>query len=227
MYSIQYIHNSSREDAFWEVSFYLAKYLKWQFFKFIHRKSISLFEKNSIQMAKVLILKEGFLRKKWWLQDSKSCIFYSYKRKYSWFSIEKNYSQSSCQQPMHRASSWMVSNYFCLFLLLFYSYVSLQWKLISNLGYITTYKQSKLYSTRIYGHLRWPFLSPFGYGRGPELFRMTNIWTGNNPEGMTTIRKEWQYYGRNDNNAEGMTYRVRGFKLVHFRWTVFQNSMTF
>ena len=29
--------------------------------------------------------------------------------------------------------------------------------------------------TRIYGHLRWPFFSPFGYGRVPELFRVTNI----------------------------------------------------
>ena len=47
-------------------------------------------------------------------------------------------------------------------------------------------------STRIYGHLRWPFFSPFGYGRVPELFRMTNIWNGNNLEGMTLIRKEWQ-----------------------------------
>ena len=32
-----------------------------------------------------------------------------------------------------------------------------------------------LKKTRIYGHLRWPFFSPFGYGRVPELFRMTNI----------------------------------------------------
>ena len=30
--------------------------------------------------------------------------------------------------------------------------------------------------TCIYGHLRWPFFSPFGYGRVLELFRMTNDW---------------------------------------------------
>ena len=46
--------------------------------------------------------------------------------------------------------------------------------------------------TCIFGHLWWPFFSPFGYGRVPELFRMTNIWNGNNSEGMTLIRKEWQ-----------------------------------
>ena len=34
---------------------------------------------------------------------------------------------------------------------------------------------------------------------------MTNIWNGNGLEGMTIIRKEWQYHGRNDNNLEGMT----------------------
>ena len=52
--------------------------------------------------------------------------------------------------------------------------------------------------TRIYGHLRWAFFSPFGYGRVVELFRMTNIWNGNNSEGMTI-------FGRNDKNPEGMT----------------------
>ena len=55
-----------------------------------------------------------------------------------------------------------------------------------------------LISTRIYGHLRWPFFSPFGYGRVPELFRVTNIWNGNNSEGRTI-------FGRNDNNTERMT----------------------
>ena len=54
------------------------------------------------------------------------------------------------------------------------------------------YIYQNLRKTRIYGHLRWPFFSPFGYGRVPELFRMTNIWNGNNSEGMSLIRKEWQ-----------------------------------
>ena len=43
----------------------------------------------------------------------------------------------------------------------------------------------------------WPFFSPFGYGRVPELFRMTNILNGNNLEGMTIIIQiEW--YGESD-----------------------------
>ena len=38
--------------------------------------------------------------------------------------------------------------------------------------------------TRIYGHLRWPFFSPFGYGRELELFRLKNI-------KIVIIWKEW------------------------------------
>ena len=46
--------------------------------------------------------------------------------------------------------------------------------------------------TRKYGRLCQPIFSPFGYERVQELFRMTNIWNGNNSERMTLIRKEWQ-----------------------------------
>ena len=64
--------------------------------------------------------------------------------------------------------------------------------------YIVKTMNAPLESTCIYGHLRWPFFLPFGYGRVLELFRMTNIWNGNNLEGMTI-------FGRNDTNPEGMT----------------------
>ena len=70
--------------------------------------------------------------------------------------------------------------------------------------------------TRIYGHLRWPFFSPFGDGKVLEL--VSNCKSLNNLEGMTIfenndtnvermtiIWKEWQWSGRNDNNLEGMT----------------------
>ena len=50
--------------------------------------------------------------------------------------------------------------------------------------------------TRIYGHLRWPFFSPFGYGKLLELVSICN--SLNNSEGMTI-------FGRNDSNTEGMT----------------------
>ena len=53
-----------------------------------------------------------------------------------------------------------------------------------------------LEDTRIYGHLRWPFFSPFGYGKLLELVSFFNFL--NNLEGMTI-------FGRNDNNPEGMT----------------------
>ena len=50
--------------------------------------------------------------------------------------------------------------------------------------------------TCIYGHLRWPFFLPFGYGK---LFGLvSNCISLNNSEGMTI-------FGRNDNNPEGMT----------------------
>ena len=50
--------------------------------------------------------------------------------------------------------------------------------------------------TRIYGHLRWPFFSPFGYGMILELDSICNY--QNSLEGMTI-------FGRNDTNTEGMT----------------------
>ena len=50
--------------------------------------------------------------------------------------------------------------------------------------------------TRIYGNLRWPFFSPFGYGKLLELDGICN--SVNNLEGMTI-------FGKNDNNLEGMT----------------------
>ena len=50
-------------------------------------------------------------------------------------------------------------------------------------------------STRIYDHLRWPFFSPFGYGKLLELVSIC-IWIIRKEwqysEGMTLIRKEWQ-----------------------------------
>ena len=50
--------------------------------------------------------------------------------------------------------------------------------------------------THIYGHLRWPLFSPFGYGKLLELVSICN--SLNNLEGMTI-------FGRNDTNTEGMT----------------------
>ena len=50
--------------------------------------------------------------------------------------------------------------------------------------------------TRIYGHLWWPFFSPFGYGKLLELVSICN--SLNNSEGMTI-------FGRNDTNMKGMT----------------------
>ena len=67
-----------------------------------------------------------------------------------------------------------------------------------KLMYSLTLKKVISSLTCIYGPLRWPFFLPFGYGRVLELFRMTNIWNGNNLEGMTI-------FGRNDTNLEGMT----------------------
>ena len=63
--------------------------------------------------------------------------------------------------------------------------------------------------TRIYGHLRWPFFSPFGYGNLLELFRMKNIWNGNNLEGITI-------FGKNDSNTEGMTIMRKEWHKVFF-----------
>ena len=51
-------------------------------------------------------------------------------------------------------------------------------------------------NTRIYGHLRWPFFSPFGYGKLLEIVSMCN--SLNNLEAMTIFR-------RSDTNTEGMT----------------------
>ena len=51
-------------------------------------------------------------------------------------------------------------------------------------------------ATRIYGHLRWPFFWPFGYGKILELVSICN--SLNNSEGMTI-------FGRNDKNPEGIT----------------------
>ena len=98
---------------------------------------------------------------------------------------------------------------------------------------ITSVLGRYLSETRIYGHLR-PFFSPFGYGRVPDLFRMTNIWNGNNSEGMTivgkndtnlegmiTIRKEWQKSGRNDSNMEGMTIMGKEWHKVFFWKKIF------
>ena len=50
--------------------------------------------------------------------------------------------------------------------------------------------------TCIYGHLWWPFFSPFGYGKLLELVGICN--SLNNLEGMTILR-------RNYTNMEGMT----------------------
>ena len=80
----------------------------------------------------------------------------------------------------------------------------------SNKKILSSYAKDKgmvLFFTKtcIYGHLRWPFFSPFGYVRVLELFRTTNIWNANNLEGMTLIWKEWLKSGRNDKNLEGMT----------------------
>ena len=50
--------------------------------------------------------------------------------------------------------------------------------------------------TRIYGHLWWPFFSPFGYGKLLEQVGICN--SLNNLEGMTI-------FGRNDTNKEGTT----------------------
>jgi hypothetical protein len=63
-------------------------------------------------------------------------------------------------------------------------------------GFHLETKLRKLYYTRIYGHLWWPFFSPFGYGKLLELVRIGN--SLNNLEGMTI-------FGRNDTNTEGMT----------------------
>ena len=68
----------------------------------------------------------------------------------------------------------------------------------------------------IYGHLRWPFFSPFGYGRVPELSRITNIWNCNNSEGMTIIQKKWQKSGKNDSITEGMTIMRKEWHRVFF-----------
>ena len=57
-------------------------------------------------------------------------------------------------------------------------------------------KDKKFIKTRIYGHLRWPFFSTFGYGKLLELASICN--SLNNSEGMTI-------FGRNDTNTEGMT----------------------
>ena len=54
----------------------------------------------------------------------------------------------------------------------------------------------KCINTRIYGHLRRPFFSPFRYGKVLELVRFCK--SLNNLEGMTI-------FGKNDNNPEGMT----------------------
>ena len=70
--------------------------------------------------------------------------------------------------------------------------------LVTVCSLLTLVNDQKIILTRIYGHLRWPFFSPFGYGRVLELFMMTNICNGNKLEGMTI-------FGRNDTNLEGMT----------------------
>ena len=62
--------------------------------------------------------------------------------------------------------------------------------------FLIMYVYKLLIHTRIYGHLRWPFFSPFGYGKLLELVNICN--SLNNSEGMTI-------FGRNDNNPEGMT----------------------
>ena len=97
----------------------------------------------------------------------------------------------------------------------------------SNLGACFIY-------TRIYGHLRWPFFSPFGYRRVPKLFRVTNIWNSNDSEGMTIfgrndtnlegitqIWKEWQKSGRNDSNMEGMAIMRKEWQKVLFKKKIF------
>ena len=97
-----------------------------------------------------------------------------------------------------------------------------------------------------YGRLCRPIFSPFRYRRVLELFRMTNIWNGNNSEGMTllgrsdnnsegvtTIQKEWQYLegmtkirkewqksGRNDSSLEGITIMQKEWHKVFF-WNFF------
>ena len=50
--------------------------------------------------------------------------------------------------------------------------------------------------TRIYGHLWWPFFSPFGYGKLLELVGICN--SLNNLEGIIIL-------GRNYTNMEAMT----------------------
>ena len=89
--------------------------------------------------------------------------------------------------------------------------------------------------TRIYGHLRWPFFSPFGYGKLLELVSICNslnnlegitIFGRNdtNMEGMTIIRNEWQWSGRNDSNTEGITIfgrndtNMEGLTIIRKEW---------
>ena len=56
---------------------------------------------------------------------------------------------------------------------------------------------------------------------------MTNIWNGNNLEGMTLIRKEWQKSGRNDSNTEEMTIMWKEWHNVFFWKKMFFSKTSF
>ena len=90
----------------------------------------------------------------------------------------------------------------------FWSYKNFSWCL-EKIIFLPIFKKINiLLKTRIYGHLWWPFFSPFGYGKLFELVSICN--SLNNSERMTIfgrnnkIRKEWQY-------SEGMT-------LIQKKW---------